>query len=63
MVATAAIAFGLLADYQMKRLTSFLDPTADPYGAGLNTIQARIAVGSGGVVGRGLFEVRRPRAV
>ncbi len=56
VVATAAIAFGLLADYQMKRLTSFLDPTADPYGAGLNTIQARIAVGSGGVVGRGLFE-------
>lgn len=54
-VATAAVAFGLLADYQMQRLLSFLDPTADPYGAGLNTIQARIAVGSGGVVGRGLY--------
>lgn len=54
-VATAAVAFGLLADYQMQRLLSFLDPTADPYGAGLNTIQARIAVGSGGVIGRGLY--------
>lgn len=53
--ATAAVTFGLLADYQMQRLLSFLDPTADPYGAGLNTIQARIAVGSGGVVGRGLY--------
>ncbi|MFN8125567.1 MAG: FtsW/RodA/SpoVE family cell cycle protein [Candidatus Nanopelagicales bacterium] len=56
LVATAAISLGLLADYQMRRLTSFLDPMADPYGAGLNTIQARIAVGSGGVVGRGLFQ-------
>lgn len=55
VVATAAVAFGLLADYQMQRLMSFLDPTADPYGAGLNTLQARIAVGSGGLVGRGLF--------
>jgi len=55
VVATAAITFGLLADYQMQRLLSFLDPTADPYGAGLNTIQARIAVGSGGIVGRGLY--------
>lgn len=56
VVATAAIGLGLLADYQMQRLLSFLDPTADPYGAGLNTIQARIAVGSGGLTGRGLFE-------
>ncbi len=56
VVATAAIGLGLLADYQMQRLLSFLDPTADPYGAGLNTIQARIAVGSGGLTGRGLFD-------
>lgn len=56
VVATAAIGLGLLAEYQMQRLLSFLDPTADPYGAGLNTIQARIAVGSGGLTGRGLFD-------
>lgn len=56
VVATGAIGLGLLADYQMQRLLSFLDPTADPYGAGLNTIQARIAVGSGGLTGRGLFD-------
>lgn len=55
LVAVAAISLGLLADYQMQRLLSFLNPGADPYGAGLNTIQARIAVGSGGLSGRGLF--------
>ncbi len=55
-VAVAAVGLGLLADYQMQRLMSFLDPTADPYGAGLNTLQARIAVGSGGVVGRGFMD-------
>ncbi len=55
VVAGAAIALGVLADYQMQRLLSFLDPTADPYGAGLNTLQARIAVGSGGIAGRGLL--------
>lgn len=50
-----ALAAGLLADYQMQRLMSFLDPTADPYGAGLNTIQARVAIGDGGLFGHGLF--------
>ncbi|MEI2716193.1 MAG: rod shape-determining protein RodA [Candidatus Nanopelagicales bacterium] len=55
-VAVAAISLGLLADYQMQRLLAFLDPTADPWGSGLNTLQARVAVGSGGVTGRGLFD-------
>lgn len=56
LVAVAVVGLGLLADYQMQRLMSFLDPAADPYGAGLNTLQARIAVGSGGVTGRGLLD-------
>jgi rod shape determining protein RodA len=44
----------LLKDYQKQRLLSFLDPAADPQNSGYQLIQARIAVGSGGVFGRGL---------
>ena len=43
----------LLHGYQRKRLEIFLDPTRDPLGAGYNLIQARIAVGSGGIFGQG----------
>jgi cell division protein FtsW len=44
------------APYRQRRLTAFLDPWADPLGAGFQIIQARIAVGSGGLTGRGLME-------
>ncbi|GAB3965843.1 hypothetical protein GCM10029978_029560 [Actinoallomurus acanthiterrae] len=47
--------FHLLKPYQVNRFTAFADPTADPQGAGYNAQQARIAVGSGGVFGNGLF--------
>ncbi|HLZ37803.1 MAG TPA: rod shape-determining protein RodA [Mycobacteriales bacterium] len=47
---------GLLEDYQVKRFTAFANPAADIRGAGYNSTQARIAVGSGGVVGKGLFQ-------
>lgn len=43
-----------LADYQQQRVLTFLNPSADPYGAGYNVLQALIAVGSGGVAGQGL---------
>ena len=43
----------LLHGYQRRRLQIFLDPTQDPLGAGYNLIQARIAVGSGGILGQG----------
>jgi len=46
----------LFHDYQRERFTSFLNPESDPQGAGYNALQARIAVGSGGVWGRGLGE-------
>jgi rod shape determining protein RodA len=49
------VAFDLLPDYQLARLTAFLDPTADPLGAGHNARQARIAIGAGGLFGRGLL--------
>ncbi len=53
--AVAAVALGLLEDYQIARFTAFIDPTADPRGAGYNANQAKIAVGSGGLLGKGLF--------
>jgi rod shape determining protein RodA len=46
---------GLLKEYQVKRLTGFLDPESDPTRTGYNLNQAKIAIGSGGVHGKGLF--------
>jgi rod shape determining protein RodA len=45
----------LLKGYQLTRLTSFLHPAKDLAGAGYNEIEAKIAVGSGGMFGQGLF--------
>src|SRR5438067_6563317 len=42
-----------LHDYQRERILTFLDPTRDPLGAGYHSSQASIALGSGGVVGKG----------
>jgi rod shape determining protein RodA len=55
-VAIYAIArLHLLKGYQLTRLTSFLHPTQDLAGSGYNGLQAKIAVGSGGLHGEGLF--------
>ena len=43
------------SDYRYKRLTAFLDPWSDPLGGGFQLIQSMIAVGTGGVFGRGLM--------
>jgi rod shape determining protein RodA len=48
--------WGLLHDYQRKRILTLLDPTQDPLGAGYHTIQSTIAVGSGGIVGKGWLQ-------
>ena len=42
-----------IKDYQLDRLATFVDPTLDPLGAGYNSLQARIAIGSGGWFGQG----------
>jgi rod shape determining protein RodA len=42
-----------LHDYQRERILTFVDPTRDPLGAGYHSTQASIALGSGGVVGKG----------
>jgi cell division protein FtsW len=47
------------APYRVKRILSFLDPWADPLGDGFQIIQSLIAVGTGGVFGRGLMEGRQ----
>jgi rod shape determining protein RodA len=52
--AASPIIWGLLKPYQQARLTAFIDPYADPQGAGWNIIQSLIAVGSGGPTGKGL---------
>jgi rod shape determining protein RodA len=46
----------LLKDYQYKRIDTFLDPSSDPLGAGYHITQSKIALGSGGVSGRGLTQ-------
>lgn len=55
VVALAAmpIAWGQLKPYQQKRVTTFLNPEADPLGAGYHIMQSKIAVGSGGIGGKG----------
>ncbi len=50
-----AVKVGVLSQYQVKRLQSFVDPTADPQSSGYQLRQSRITVGSGGLVGKGLF--------
>jgi rod shape determining protein RodA len=51
-----ATKLGVINDYQVKRLQSFVDPNADSQGAGYQLRQARITVGSGGFFGTGLFD-------
>ena len=51
--ATAPIAWYLMRDYQRQRVLTFLDPEKDPLGAGYHIIQSKIAIGSGGLYGKG----------
>ncbi len=52
----APIAYERLHDYQRARITTFLDPESDPLGAGYNIIQSKIALGSGGLWGKGFLQ-------
>ncbi|PVE06848.1 rod shape-determining protein RodA [Streptomyces scopuliridis] len=53
--AVAVAALGVLDEYQINRFAAFANPELDPAGVGYNTNQARIAIGSGGLTGTGLF--------
>ncbi|MBO4707019.1 MAG: FtsW/RodA/SpoVE family cell cycle protein [Elusimicrobiaceae bacterium] len=50
-----------IKSYQRKRVEAFLAPSADPKGASYNVLQAQIAMGSGGVLGKGLFSGTQSR--
>lgn len=53
LLALMPVFWSLLHDYQRKRIEILFDPTQDPLGAGYHTIQAIIAIGSGGASGKG----------
>jgi len=69
VIVIANLAFGMvtpflwnkMADYQKLRILSFLDPGNDPRGAGYQIIQSKIAIGSGGLWGKGLFSGSQTR--
>jgi len=52
----AVIKLELLKQYQINRFAAFVNPALDPQGAGYNTVQARLTIGSGGLFGKGLFQ-------
>ena len=53
--------WGHLKDYQKNRLLVFLDPNIDPRGAGYNVIQSKVAIGSGGLYGKGFLHGTQKR--
>ena len=54
--ASMPIVWGMMHEYQHRRVLTLLDPTADPLGAGYHIIQSTIAIGSGGLFGKGWME-------
>ena len=50
-----AVQTGAVSQYQIARLQSFVDPSADPQSTGYQLRQSRITIGSGGILGKGLF--------
>lgn len=54
--AAVPIAWSMLRPYQQKRIFTFLDPETDPLGAGYNILQSKIALGSGGLFGKGFMQ-------
>ena len=52
---SAPVVWHLLHDYQRRRILTFLDPESDPLGAGYHIIQSKIALGSGGLTGKGFM--------
>ena len=52
-LAMMPVVWGMLHDYQRNRVLTLLDPSSDPLGKGFHTLQSMIAIGSGGVLGKG----------
>ena len=55
VIVTAPIAIAFLKPYQKSRILTFLNPDSDPLGAGYQIIQSKIAIGSGGLFGKGFL--------
>jgi len=55
-LAAVPVVWELLREYQRKRVLTFLDPETDPLGAGYHILQSKIALGSGGVFGKGFLQ-------
>jgi len=55
-IATLPLAWTLMHDYQRERILTLIDPSTDPLGKGFHTLQAMIAIGSGGVLGKGWMQ-------
>ncbi|MEM7440198.1 MAG: rod shape-determining protein RodA [Pseudomonadota bacterium] len=53
--------YQMLKDYQYKRIETFLDPSSDPLGSGYHITQSKIALGSGGLTGRGFMQGTQQR--
>ena len=60
-LATAPLAWFVLKDYQRERILVFLDPVRDPLGSAYNVIQAKIAIGSGQLLGKGVAGATQSR--
>ena len=56
IIISGPIAWGFLRDYQKKRILTFLDPEQDPLGSGYHILQSKIALGSGGMFGKGFLK-------
>jgi rod shape determining protein RodA len=54
--AAVPVAWQFLHDYQKQRVLTFLNPESDPLGAGYHILQSKIALGAGGMFGKGLLE-------
>ncbi len=55
VAAALPVAWSLMHDYQKKRVLIFMDPASDPLGAGYHITQSKIAIGSGGLLGKGFL--------
>jgi rod shape determining protein RodA len=60
-VASVPVAWTFMHDYQRERVTTFLEPERDPLGAGYNILQSKIALGSGGLFGKGYLQGTQSR--
>lgn len=61
VLASLPVAWSFMHDYQKRRVMTFLDPEADPLGAGYHIMQSKIALGSGGIEGKGFLEGTQSR--